>query len=310
MEAWVIVLIVLGGVLILTYFVSLLCFFLTNVRIFHINYERKLDFSLSQYKDKKERMEKEFGWFKSQNFETLYMKNRHGLKLVGKYLKTGDTNKIAIFFHGYRSVPKNDFSAMIPFYQKQGFNILLVHQRSHGESKGKVITFGIKEQKDCHDWVKYVNKKFDNPQILLIGISMGAATVLMASSKEMQNVKAVIADCGYSCPYTIITNTIKILRIPVHPTINFINFHLKFFTGKDLKNHAVTKKLKQSKVPILFIHGLDDKFVPCSMTEENYAATTGEKDILLIEGAGHAGCYVTATKKYETKVKKFLENKF
>ncbi len=308
MTIWQIILIILAICLVLTVIWSIFCFVVTNIRLKELNYYNPIIFKYTEYRYDKKRMIDAFNWYDKQKFKEYTLISRDGLKLTSFYLETKGADKIAILFHGYRGSARNDFSPMIPFYQSLGYNILIVNQRSHGKSKGRAITFGIKEKFDCVDWVNFSNKEFNNKETILVGISMGASTVLLASGQNLpKNVKTIIADCGYTSPYEIIKNTMKLIRMPIYPTIWYISFYYKIFCKGNLKTECVKQAVRKSKTPILFIHGTADRLVPFRMSQENFDATKVKKDILLVEGASHAGSYVQATKIYEEKVTKWLK---
>ena len=306
MSSWWILLIVVTSMLFITFIVSLVCYCLVFYRGLEIDYKIPLEFRLSGYRKDKERMLKDFAWFDQQPFENLELKYGN-MKLHSLYLKTEGATKVAIFFHGYRDSARNEFSGMIPFFQKLGYNICLVSQRSHGKSSGKLITFGIREQKDCIKWIEFINKKYKPDEILLLGISMGASTVLMASNKVPATVKYIIADCGYACPDEQVRYIINYLHFPMYPTIWFVKFWLYIFTGIKFSNYKIPEMLKKTKVPILFIHGKKDKMVPYYNTLMNYDEKPNNKELLLIDNAPHAGSYIYETEKYQQAVKLFLK---
>ena len=184
---------------------------------------------------------------------------------------------------------------------------MLVSQRSHGRSRGRLITFGVRERKDVKSWVEFIERTYNPEKIILAGISMGASTVLMASKLILSNkVKGIIADCGYTCPADIIKETIKALHLPVYPTFWFINFYSILFAGINLKKHSTINAIKNTQIPILFIHGTSDGFVPCRMSVENFEAKKENAKLLLIDGAYHAGAYVKDPSLYEKTVREFL----
>ena len=139
-------------------------------------------------------------------YEKVTTTSRDGIKLVGRYYHVKDDAPVSIIFHGYRSNIGTDCNGGYYLSVKNGYNVLVVYQRGHRESGGKTITFGVKERYDCLDWISYVNERFgEDTPILLMGLSMGAATVLMAAGLELpSNVKGVMADCGYSSPKEIL----------------------------------------------------------------------------------------------------------
>ena len=305
MDGWQIAVIVLISLFFVILITSLICYFLVFLRGVEINFKAPIEFRLCPYRDDRNRMLKDFEWFDSQKFEDIELKTKK-VKLHALYLPAKKSNKIAIMFHGYRGSAKNEFSGMAQFYQKLGYNICLVNQRAHGKSSGLLITFGIREKEDCLKWIDFINKKYKPSEILIVGVSMGASTVLMASNKVPSKVKHIIADCGYACPDEQVKYLINYLHFPLYPTIWFVKFWLYVFTGIRFSKYKIPEMLKKSKVPILFIHGKKDKMVPYYNTLLNYDEKKGVKDILLVEKAPHAGSYVYATKEYQRKVREFL----
>ena len=138
-------------------------------------------------------------------YDAVTITNREGKKLYGRYYHNRDNAPVAIMFHGYRSRALSDCGGGYKICCDLGVNVFIPDQRAHGESDGRAITFGIKERLDCLDWIDYINGKYDSPDIFLVGVSMGGATVLMASGEELpSNVKGIISDCSYSSPESII----------------------------------------------------------------------------------------------------------
>ena len=307
MPAWEIVLIVFGCTLGVLFLSSISCFVLTLVRLFEINFLVPFEFKLSGYRDDREKMLKDFEWFESQIFEEYEIKSYDKKRLKG-YLLRNSGQKFMICFHGYRASAKNDFSSSAQFYYKLGYNVLFVNQRSHGKSCGRLITFGVREKYDVKSWCEFVSEKLEAKEIVLSGVSMGASTILMAQQLDLsKKVKAVIADCGYTCPADIIKQTIKTIHLPVYPTFWFINFYSILFSGINLKKYNTISAVEKSKTPTLFIHGTADKFVPPRMSVENYEHKIGKKKLIFIEGAYHAGAHVKNPELYEKEVKDFLE---
>ena len=175
-----------------------------------------------------------------------------------------------ILFHGYRGDAERDLSKGIERCFKLNRNALIVDLRGIGESEGNVITFGIKERKDCLTWINFAIKEFgNNVEIIITGISMGAATVMMASSMDLpKNVIGTLADCGYSSPKDIIKKVIKQIHLPTFIFYPLIKLGAKLFGKFNLEEYSPYESVQKSKVPIIFIHGNVDNFVPCDMSEK------------------------------------------
>ncbi len=214
-----------------------------------------------------------------------------GLRLAGElYYAAEPTDHYLICMHGFHSTQK-DFVCAVDFFLGLGYNVLLAAQRAHGDSEGKWITFGAMERYDCRSWCNYLADRFgDGIGIVLDGISMGAATVLMATELDLpKNVKAVMADCGYTSPWEIVCDVAKrSMRIPKYPFMPLFRLAVKLTAGFDLKEVSATAAMeKNEKYPVLFTHGQADDFVPHGMSVKNYEACRAPKRLVSIPEAGH-----------------------
>lgn len=241
--------------------------------------------------------------------EMVSIESYDGLTLFGRYYHHADHAPVVILFHGYRSSPIRDGSGGFWLFRDKGYNILLVDQRSHGKSQGHTITFGIRERYDCRAWVRYIADCFgEDTPIFLLGISMGAATVLMASEMGLPgNVRGIIGDCGYSSVKGILTEVMRQMKLPGSLGYPLLRFGAKLFGRFDPEEASPVDALKHSQYPILLIHGEDDRFVPCSMSHENHEACSAVKEILTVPGAGHGMSFYGDPKGYSNAVIKFLE---
>lgn len=242
--------------------------------------------------------------------EYVTIRSRDGFTLSGRYYHVRDCAPLDIGFHGYRSAPLTDFSGGAEISFQLQHNLLLVDQRAHGKSEGNTITFGVKERYDCLDWVNYAISRFGaDTQILLYGISMGAATVLMASGLKLpQNVKGIIADCPYSSPCAIIETVSDQMRIPHALASPFVKLGAMLYGGFNLEETDAVRAVKDTRVPILLIHGETDSFVPCAMSEEVYLANPQMVQRHTFPGADHGISYLVDKKRYTKIVTEFIEN--
>ena len=262
----------------------------------------------AQYDPYREVMGLIFQNLKDQPFEQVSIRSRDGLKLAGRYYHIRDGAPLAIGFHGYRSASLTDFSGGSELSFSLGHNLLLVDQRAHGKSEGNTITFGVKERYDCLDWVNYALERFGrDTQIVLYGISMGAATVLMTSELELpENVKGIIADCPYSSPCAIIETVSDQMRIPHALARPFVKLAAKLYGGFDLEETDAIRAVKHAKIPILLIHGEKDSFVPCAMSEDVYLANPKMVQRHTFPGADHGISYLVDRDRYRKIVTEFL----
>ncbi len=240
--------------------------------------------------------------------EVSITSSRDGLKLVGYYYPVREGAPVQIQFHGYRSSGERDFCEGNRIARSLGVNTLVVCQRAHGKSEGHTICFGIRERYDCLDWAKYAASRFPHVPITLYGVSMGAATVLMASNLALPaSVKGILADCPFNSPSAIIR---KVCRDQHMPDILLYPFA---FLGALLYGHfylcqtTAAKAVSQCKLPLVLIHGDNDQFVPCSMSEEICeAAPKGLCIRYLFPGAGHAVNSLSDPERYTQIMSQFL----
>ena len=194
------------------------------------------------------------------------------LKLRAKFIPCENMKGIIIMMHGFRSNPIHDFSCAFKYYHDMGYACLVPWQRAHGESEGKYIYYGDRERFDVRDWALLMEKEYPKHSVILDGISMGASTVLMASGLELpSNVKGIIADCGYTSPYSIFVEVLKKgFHLPAFPLINVTQILARIRADFDFKGCSTTEALKNNKLPVLIAHGEADGFVPHPMGVENY----------------------------------------
>lgn len=231
-----------------------------------------------------------------------------GLKLRGKFYEYAPGAPVELLFHGYRGTSEQDMAGGVLRCHLVGHSALLIDQRASGRSEGKVITFGIHESKDCHSWIEYVQQRF-GPQrkVILCGISMGAATVLMAAGKPLPpSVVGVLADCGFTSPREIIRKVIRQLHLPPALMYPFVRLGARVFGGFDLEEDTPLAAMSRCQVPVIFFHGEADDFVPCEMSRQNYEACSGVKKLVTVPGAGHGLCYFVQPEEYLQAVRDFF----
>lgn len=253
-------------------------------------------------------------WFLASVPIRLEMKSFDGLKLVALFLPAADAKGTVLMMHGYHSDPLRDFATLSRYYNSLGYNVCLPYQRAHGESEGKYLTFGVKERYDCRDWILKIDDMFDGAlPIFVEGISMGCATVVMASGFENlpMNLRGFVADCGFTEPKAMIYYEMTELRnIPAPLSKLFLatgNMYAKLLAGFTFDEYSTFDALKVNRRPMLFIHGSEDKRVPISMTLANYEFCSLPKELFLAEGAVHAiSCY-QQEEKYDGRIRAFLE---
>ncbi len=260
-----------------------------------------------QYDPYKEDISRIFKQIHERPCEFVTIESHDGLILSGRYYHVKDGAPLDLCFHGYRSSAFVDFAGGSELTFHMGHNLLLVDQRSHGKSQGRTIAFGILERLDVQHWVEYAVERFGKDvQIVLYGVSMGAATVLMASELPLpENVKGIVADCPYSNPLDIILHVGKTNPMPQWMVKAVAIVGSKVYGGFDIREMDAVKAVKHAKVPILVIHGEADGFVPCEMSEPVVNANPELVTRVTFPGADHAISYLTDTKRYWNIVEAF-----
>jgi len=223
-----------------------------------------------------------------------------GLKLRGKYYEYAPGAPIELMFHGYRGNSERDLPGGVERCFRVGRSALIVDQRCSGRSEGKTITFGVYEHRDCLKWIDFMIDRFGKDvKIILTGISMGAATVLMAGGKELpENVIGILADCGYTSARDIMQLEIRKMGLPPKLSYPFVKLGARIFGGFDPDAFSPVEAVKACKVPVIFYHGEADDFVPCYMSQENFDACASRKALVTIPGAGHGLCYPVDRDRY------------
>ena len=238
-------------------------------------------------------------------YEDVWTKSKDGLKLHGYFYKNEQSNEFVLMFNGYRGTPRRDFSggALLAINLKK--NVICIDERAHGKSEGHSICFGRKEQFDVLSWINFVNEKWGNSiKITIVGISMGGATVLMASDKIDPSIK-IIADCPYSTEKDVICHAME--RMNLSPKFFWPLAYLAaiVFSHARLIDDAKIN-VSNSKNQILILHGTGDSIVPHKMSERVYIGNESHVKYEKFEGAEHALSYLREPERYEKLIKDFL----
>lgn len=247
-------------------------------------------------------------WF-NENGEDEHLTSEDGLKLHGKFFENPNANhKYAVVCHGY-SANGRQMVGFVQEFLKMNYSVLTPDSRAHGESEGKKIGMGYFEQNDLLLWINSIVEKDPQAQIVLLGVSMGGATVLMESGLEglPSNVKAVIADCPYTDAYQeFCSQMTDVVHLPAYPYVQIASVFCRMLSGYNFKNASPLESVKNSSTPTLFIHGEADAFVPFEMQEPLFEAATCEKEKLSVPNAAHGNSAGTDTELYWSTVQNFL----
>ena len=241
--------------------------------------------------------------------ETVTVRSFDGLNLAGEYYPHPNARGTILMFHGWHGSPQADFGCAMSAYYSKGLNLLLVHQRTQGESEGKYITFGIRESRDVHAWVRWHGERFGKEApILLTGISMGATTVLMSAGTPYEaNVRGIIADCGFTSPWEIIASVVRGRGLPIFPFVPLMSMWARIFAGFGFREYSTLEAVKGIRIPVFFAHGEADRFVPCHMTEKVYEICgSSDKTLFLVPNARHGAAYLVDRCNYEKQISQFV----
>jgi len=240
--------------------------------------------------------------------ETVSIQSHDGLSLNGRFYKGTAKDRFVIMMHGYRAQAFGDFCGTFTVFDELGWNILLIDERACGESEGKTISFGVEERLDCMNWANYLTDRWGKQiEIVLFGMSMGAATVMMAANLKLpETVKAIVADCGFTSPKEIIMNTAKNQGFPERFCWPFARVGLKLFGRFDPMEASARRAVSETRVPILIIHGTADHYVPFEMSRELKKYGGSMVRVYPVEGAAHVQSYQTDPAGYTAAVHDFL----
>lgn len=240
-------------------------------------------------------------------YESVYITSHDGYRLRARLYDAPEGAPVAICFHGWRGTPSRDFSGAAPMLIRNGWRVLLVEQRSQGRSEGHCMTFGSKERLDCLAWTRWAADRFGTEcKIMLFGISMGAATVLLASALNLPaQVRGIVADCPFSNGRDILVRVASGAGVP-----KLAAAHLAYLTSAiwgrfRLKDTDVCQAVKHTRVPILIIHGEDDDFVPPEMSAQILSCNPAMIERHTFPGASHGISFVIDPGRYEELVTEF-----
>ncbi|HWQ46190.1 MAG TPA: alpha/beta hydrolase [Longilinea sp.] len=249
-------------------------------------------------------------WFDAQPWQELTQVSYDGLKLNAYFLKTKKpTKRYAVLCHGYTSCAKWTAGIGRLFHDKMGYNILMPDDRGHGGSEGSYIGFGWHDRLDIIAWVKQlIAREGADIEIVLHGISMGGATVCMVSGEELPpQVKAIVSDCAYTTVQAEVSYQIKrMYKLPAFPLVHLTSLVCRLRAGYSFEEASAVAQVAKAKVPILFIHGGEDTFVPSFMVHELYNHCTSPNDLFLVPTAGHGAAYNVDPMGYEQKIEEFI----
>ena len=258
-------------------------------------------------------------WGRQDGIEKVEILSEDGYRLKGvlmqtsddmseAWMKSADPHRWVVLLHGYTG-SKEMMYGYAYWYWTRGYSVLVPDFRCQGESEGDYIGLGATDSKDLAGWIDLILERDPEAEIVLHGLSMGASTALLYCGQENvpDNIKAVISDCAYTDAYSMFQEKIgSWFHLPAFPVVDSAELMIRLRAGYDLKETSPLKAVSSSRVPTLFIHGKEDRMIPVSMCRELYDAAACEKEIMVVEGAGHAQAADKDPARYFEEVEKFL----
>ncbi len=310
MEIWLIILLSILGFI-------LLCVIVVGIIGFNMIYIRKDSESEYPLAINKERLGRFFdgiknsydSYLENKDKEIIKIKSVNNKELIGELIKNKENDEkeiptVIIFAHGHHSEGRVDIALFHNFTFKN-YDTLLIDHEGHGKSEGKYSGFGIYESENLTLWVKKINELYNHKvNIFLFGVSLGGNTVLLTASKNMENVNGIISDCAFTSTYQIVKSIAK---------LNFVAFSTCLIASiiihRNVFKYSTIKCVKNSKYPILFIHGKEDYFVPTRMSLENEKVCSSKHKLVLFDNAKHAQSYINNPELYEKEFSEFINDK-
>ncbi|MCI8590029.1 MAG: alpha/beta hydrolase [Clostridiales bacterium] len=243
--------------------------------------------------------------------EDIWITSFDGKKLHGVLFPNHQSNHFIVMMHGYHSCSEYDFGKIARFYERLGYGLLFITQRSHRESEGRLITYGGKEKYDCLSFCQRLVSLYPACKIILHGISMGGATVMLAGALDLpKNVKGLIDDCGYSSAFDEIAYVARHrMHLPII-AVQAANLFSRLLTGVSWHSVSVSQAVGRNQLPKLFIHGEADELVPYEMGLANFKAASSEKTFVSVPHAGHAMAHFVDAEKVEKALCTFTRTVF
>lgn len=253
-------------------------------------------------------------WIDSLNsvsaLQDTFIVAKDGVQLHGLYLKASKpTANTALIIHGYTDNAIRMLMIGHLYSKELAYNILLPDLRAHGKSEGEYIQMGWKDRLDILQWIDVTKNIYgDSTRMVLHGISMGAATLMMVSGEDLPHqVKCFVEDCGYTSVWDEFEyNLKKDYGLPTFPLLYTASLYSEWHEGWNFKEASALEQVTKSKLPMLFIHGDADTYVPTAMVYPLYEAKPGEKELWILPGVKHAKAYWTHTEEYVERTRNFV----
>lgn len=248
-------------------------------------------------------------WMETVQRRKIQARTSDGYLLAAEEFPAGESKKWALLLHGYTGW-KEEMYQFAYWYYSQGYSVLVPDLRCQGESEGDFIGMGWTDHYDCELWINHILDETPEAQIVLHGQSMGAATALiMAGSPEVsEHIAAVVSDSAYTEAYEMFGDKItEWFHLPAAPFVDSACLMLRIRGGYNLRDASPLQAVAQSSVPTLFIHGDEDQMIDVGMSYELFEAAACEKELFIVEGAGHAQAQDKDPDDYYGRIHAFLQ---
>ena len=247
-------------------------------------------------------------WGNREDVGEAEILSEDGYRLRGIIEEKNDSHRWVVLLHGYTG-SKEMMYGYASWYADRGFSVLAPDFRCQGESEGDYIGLGATDSRDLAGWIDLILQRDPQAEIVLHGLSMGASTALIYAGGDVPaGVKAVIADCAYTDAYSMFREKIgSWFHLPAFPVVDSAELMIRIRAGYDLKETSPLAAVSQSTVPTFFIHGKEDRMIPAKMCLELYNAAACGKEILIVDGAGHAQSAEKDPARYFAAVGQFLK---
>lgn len=244
-------------------------------------------------------------------YEPVYITAYDGIRLFGRfYTAEKEAKRTILLVHGFHTSALHNFSCVMRFYLENGSNLLLIDQRAHGESEGGYICFGTKERFDVLRWCQYLEERLGSDHtVILDGVSMGCTSSLLAAAlpELPKNVKGVIADCGFSSAEEEFRHVIRRnFHLPPEPITWLADKFSRRFAGFGFQDVSTLTEVPKITIPVLFVHGEKDTFVPTENTQQNYNVCLSPKRMVIVPEAAHGTSYLVEREKCTQEILRFI----
>jgi fermentation-respiration switch protein FrsA (DUF1100 family) len=190
-----------------------------------------------------------------------------------------------------------------------GFAVLMFDMAGSGLRYGEPISLGYMERWHVMDAVRYLLTRpdVDDRRLGVLGVSMGAATALLAAAEDLF-IKAIVADSAYATLTDMIKPGIRaFLGAPALVLAPLIVRYAETMMGmrsSEIRPEEAAAQLGER--PVLIIHGQDDPLTNVASAHRIYAAVPGPKELWVVPDCEHAYGPVVAEQEYKQRINTFF----